>query len=434
MNNRYDRIIMKPPARLLLVVHLILATFATEAAEVSFSGFGTLGYARSDQPYAYQRDIDDGGTFMRDSVLAVQMDAKLTPQWGATVQAKLAAADDDDDRWQPTLSWAFLSWRPDNEWLLRFGKLRIPTYLNSENLDVGATFDYARLPVEMYSLAPTSDFTGVSFSKTWGLESGDLSLDGYWGTAQTDLRNYVRDGIPFVIPAGPNYGGVDIESMGLVLTYSGNNSTYRLGLHKAIAKNSNGAPSPIEPVWVTLGPGVGYYEFQPGLVPSRDEVDYSPIISLGADIDLGHDIRLAGELATRRANIATGLKTLGGYVSLRRNVGHWTPYVYYARLHSDDEMLDLYQAMDQNSVPPSVYYDAAIINASQHIFADYLKAYDQHTWAIGTSYNLSPTSKIKAEWARTHVGVASSLVDSPSGGLVSDQTINVLSLSYSFVF
>ena len=60
--------------------------------------------------------------------------------------------------------------------------------------------------------------------------------------------------------------------------------------------------------------------------------------------------------------------------------------------------------------------------------------YDQHSLAIGTSYSLSPTSKVKAEWMRVRIGKVSSLVDAPPGSNIRNQNINVISLSYSVVF
>ena len=132
------------------------------------SGFGTVGYARSDQPYTYQRFIDDNGTFWRDTVAGLQVDAKFADKFGATVQFKLAPASNNDNEYKGTVSWAFLSWRPTNDWLFRAGKQRIPLYLYSETVDVGVTYDFARLPTEMYSIISSNDFIGLSFSKTWG--------------------------------------------------------------------------------------------------------------------------------------------------------------------------------------------------------------------------------------------------------------------------
>ena len=56
--------------------------------------------------------------------------------------------------------------------------------------------------------------------------------------------------------------------------------------------------------------------------------------------------------------------------------------------------------------------------------------YDQYSIMIGTSYNLSPASKLKFEWMRTKIGQASALVD----GDVHHKSFNVLSMSYNFAF
>src|SRR5438132_5138563 len=58
--------------------------------DFSVSAFGTLGYALSDQSYTYQRFIDKSGTFMRDSLAGLQVDARFGDQFGATVQVKMA--------------------------------------------------------------------------------------------------------------------------------------------------------------------------------------------------------------------------------------------------------------------------------------------------------------------------------------------------------
>ena len=96
-------------------------------------------------------------------------------------------------------------------------------------------------------------------------------------------------------------------------------------------------------------------------------------------------------------------------------------------------MRDFYQSIDNQSVPAFIP-NSALINASQRAIADAMFVYDQNSWAIGTSYTLSPTQKIKAEWLRTHIGLTSSLVDVPSGSNGSNRNINVFSLSYSLTF
>ena len=66
--------------------------------------------------------------------------------------------------------------------------------------------------------------------------------------------------------------------------------------------------------------------------------------------------------------------------------------------------------------------------------ADIIVPYDQWTVALGSSYRLTPSALLKAEWSQVNTGVASSLVDAPSGGDSADKRINVFSLSYNFTF
>ena len=192
--------------------------FSASGFEANWSGFGTLGYAVSDQPYKYQRFIDDQGTFKRDSVLGVQMDAKLSPQWGATVQARLAPASDSDKQWEPSLAWAFVSWRPADDLLIRAGKLRLPFMINTENQEVGATYPFARLPVEVYSTAPSSDIVGLMVSKSWWMSTLEWGVDGYYGKINYPQRVHGRDMSPQGMVGGTWFEPIQLQGGGLVFS------------------------------------------------------------------------------------------------------------------------------------------------------------------------------------------------------------------------
>ncbi len=404
------------------------------AVDYSWSGYGTIGYVRSDQPYNTQRFINNRGTLARDSLLGLQLDAKFNSHWSATVQGQMSPADDDDNLWTPKLSWAFLSWRPTNDWLIRVGKSRLLGYLNSENIDVGWTFDYARLPIEVYSTAPSVDFTGISISKTWEQWEGDLSLEVFWGSTDTAARYSVRNTIPGYIDSGPLFIPIQMEAKGIVLSYQRLDNLYRISFYRPSAERNDGGEWVDRPVLVNPMPGISYYSFLPETqLPQRSRQDISTIF-VGADIGLSHNIRLATEYAKRSVKEASGgVNSSGGYVSLRRQTGRWTPYLYYAWLRSEDAALDLNRALNQTSVPAWIP-NAPLINASQHAAADLFLAYDQQTWALGASYVLTSKSKLKLEWARTYIGVGSNLVDAPPDSEISDQVINLFSLSYNFIF
>lgn len=355
---------------LLLALMLSLTTPPAMAADISWSGFGTIGYARSDQPYAYERFTDNQGTFKRDSIFGLQAVAGINHQWSATLQATLAPSASDDRQWGATLPWAFVSYRPSNDLLLRFGKLRIPMYLYSENMNVGASYTLIHLPTEVYSTSPTTNYSGASFSKTWTLETGDLSLDGYAGRTKTAFRlSATQQFVPF-----------HAQSAGLVLNLRHEEDIYRAGLLRAHIET-------------------------PGSSSLREF--NTNVFLLGADIGVSRDFRLIGEYARRYSiGMITYSNSQGAYLSLLRKIGPWTPYITAARLLSD-----------KSGRQSSPIYE------------------DQWSSALGMSYSLSSTSKIKGEWMRTHIGGGSTLVDAPAGiNSVSHLDINIVSLSYNFSF
>lgn len=410
---------------------MLAVSQGAQAVEWSASGFGTLGYNISDKPYNYQRFVDENGTFKRDTVLGGQLDLKLSSEWSATVQAKLAPSAHNDEDWSLTASWAFVSWRPDNDWLVRLGKQRVPMFLNSENLDVGQTYDFARLPFEMYGLSPTNDFKGLYVSRNWLPELGEVTLDLFTGETDLTSRAYLRD-------FGAVFMPVHTAVRGGVLTLKQDKATWRLGLHHTVTSRRDGQDLPSHYPYVAAG---GYYRVSNDPDPFATEaVGYTryivnDIITLGADVEVAPQWRLVSELVRNiQQRTENGSNTAGGYVAVLHKVEAFTPYVSYARLRSMGVSV---RAADRLNAAQSPAFDLIDprINAGQRAASDAILAYDQDTFAIGTSYALTAQSKLKAEWSRTRIGNRSATVDSPPGeDVIRRQRIHVLSLNYSFVF
>lgn len=401
----------------LLSLLAVLAVPA-HAVELTWSGFGTAGVAVSDKPYKYQRFIDNQGTFKRDSILGAQLDARLSQQWSATVQAKVAPSDHSDSDWQTSLAWAFISWRPSDDWLVRAGKIRLPMMLNTENHDVGSTFNVARLPQEVYSMSPLTDMVGLGVSKTWFGDSMDWVADAYAGRAKTYWRYYGREMTPDHSGPGSWFLSYDFESAGLVLTARSLDNVFRIGAHRVeVSREGAKIGRPI----VNTG---GIYRFGEG----GDDKVIVPLFTAGSSILLPAGVRMIGEYAWIKIDSSSeGLNRWGAYLSLSKRMGAWTPYVYYAVAKSKESALQKYERINNNVVP-------APYAASQKFMADIISPYDQSTVALGTSYRLTANSLLKAELSQVHTGVASSLLDAPSGSASGWQHVNVLSLSYNFTF
>lgn len=406
---------------------------------ILLSGFGTAGVAVSDKSYNYQRFVDHDGTLRRDSVFGVQLDAKLSNEFSITLQGKLAPSLRSDKDVTPALSWAFLSWRPSNDWLLRAGRLRIPLYMNSENMDVGTTFDFARLPAEVYTTAQTTDVDGLFLSKTWYADANEVTLAGYGGTTRTYYRWYRRDDIPSLLQSsGPYFVHVGQNAYGLVLTLQRGDDTYRISAHDTYTKIFDDQyDMRVSFPFVPVAPGEGYYQVSnqlPGPGVQMKSKIHALVYTAGADVQAGHGFRIIGEYVYRNVReVITGPDSMAGYIALLKQIKSWTPYVSVATLQSMPQTRRLYNNVNSNRIPN---YNAltAMLNASQRAGADGIMAFDQTTVALGTSYQISPNSKVKAECARTQTGDMSFFVDAPKGGESGGKVIHVFSLSYNFAF
>ena len=414
------------------------------AQDLSWSGFGTVGLAKSNREFTYQRYIDQRPGAERDTLFGAQADLRLNPQWSATVQLKLAPSLNQDNRWDLTPSWALVAWRPADDWLLRAGRMRAPLYLYSESMEVGQTYDMARMPTELYSLAPTTDIDGIALSKTWSLGSSgerELSADVISGSRDVSGRFWSRDGLPPDVQPGAQFKDILIKFNGLSLTLRQPDLVLRTSLHQVSTRLRSGSALPVRFPFVALpqlGPGVGYYQVNNSLPgPGVPEVGSirNTILSLGAEIGVGGGWRVAAEyVRNRQHDTELGSDTRGSYVALLRQVGDWTPYVSVAQLGSRAAGFDIYRQLT-NPTLPAFLPGAAQIGAAQRLAAESIWLADQRSLALGTSYALSPTIKLKGEWMRSWIGQSTRLIDTPAGSPTPhDTSVDVLSVNLNFAF
>jgi hypothetical protein len=401
------------------------------AVDFDWSGFATLGYAISDKPYRYQRVIDEEGSFARDSVLGGQLDIRLSPRLSATLQARLAPSTDSDSGWDPTLSWAFLAWRPLDDLMVRAGKLRVPYMLDTENHDVGVTYPYARLPTEVYATTPTSDIYGLMLSLSNWNALGEWTVDGYYGRIGSHQRIYLRSatGQP---EQRASYNPTRMQGGGVVFSLRHDEDLYRLGLHSIRTERRSGtitADFPFSPLPAPpYQPGEGFYDLSNA---PQTGSSITRMLTLGASIELPAAFRFSAEyVRLLNSRAVNGWNRWAAYAALSRRVGEWTPYIYLARMQSGSQVLKLYDAVIDNRL--SVAFPP--VDASQRAVADLLLAHDQGTLALGTSYRLSSNTLLKAEWAQTRTWRVSGFVDPLPGKDSADLRINVLSLSWNLTF
>jgi hypothetical protein len=431
--------------RLLLAtaLSLLCSLPARAAVDYSLSGFATLGWSRAQglQGGRYLRFIDEHGTLKADSVLAGQLDVRFTPAFSATVQLKLAPAADNDHGTRLTTAWAFVGWRPNNDWLLRAGRMRLPLYLNSEALDIGVAYDMARLPVEMYSVVPSNEFDGLSAAYTQAVPwmgGSEVSLDAYGGSVKTTARFWYRDGAPPALPAGAGFRDIELRLFGAVLSLRSDTTLLRLSVNDARTRPLDGSLLPVTVPFVQIAPGLGYYRVNEGLPgPPIESVERlrNIVSTVGLDHQMGSGWRATAELSrTRQLRTEAGSNTTGGYLAVSRDIDSFTPYVRFGRLRTHAQQMDLYRRLLAVQLPGFIP-GAGQINASQRAFAESIYVANQKSWALGTSWRSPWGGKLKLEWVQTHVGEVSRLLDTPPGqASLSDTRFSTWTVNYSLAF
>ena len=427
---RIQQIYCWRPARILAtLIFTTLGWSVATAADYALTGFGTAGYAVSDENFRYLRYINNGGTLKADSLIGLQGEVTFAPQWGATVQVVASAPRTRDDGYETQVRWAFASYRPNNEWLFRLGRLRPPVLINTQNAEVGVTFDQARLPVEVYSLSPVYDIDGAAFTRTWTLENSEINLDGYFGKSNIKQRTpYQRDATQTFIP--DQYFPEKVNFMGLVLTHASGPLLLRGGLHRATLKADEGRqfvddPSPVS---FPAPPPFGGILYVPGATTEKITVT---AVTIGADWHPGA-WKISAEFGRRSVSgTKMGPASNSGYVTVTRPTGKWAPYATFARLISTQDTRKYYQDLNSTPVPLGAQGPPLFLPSTYHgVFADAIYLYDQYSVMLGASYDLSATSKLKFEMMRTTVGIASAFID----GDVHHKSFHVFSMSYNFVF
>lgn len=185
------------------------------AEQFTINGFLTAGVVTTDSDGTYDdTEINDELCFHCDSLVGLQMNFALDEKSGITTQFLGKGGNDSFD---VGMEWAYFYFKPQSNLTLRAGRMRTPFYANSEFLDVGFAYPWARLPKEIYNIS-LSTFEGVDLNYRTAAGPVDLELQAYTGSAveRNTTFDYSLD-----------------KAMGVILKPSYGPLSVRLGYHQA---------------------------------------------------------------------------------------------------------------------------------------------------------------------------------------------------------
>lgn len=143
---------------------------AAEADEpkVTFGGFGSLGVSHSSMrlgDYTLDSTIPKGAglsedwSATNDSRIAGHLVAKFTPKVSAVLQ--VVEEYTAENSYKPEIEWANVKYAFTPDAYIRVGRIAVPTFLDSDNRDVGYTYVWIHPPVELYRQLAIAHSDGV---------------------------------------------------------------------------------------------------------------------------------------------------------------------------------------------------------------------------------------------------------------------------------
>jgi hypothetical protein len=135
---------------------------------VTFSGFSTLGVSHSSMYYGdYTLDstvpkgsgLSENWSAGNDTRIAGQMGVEFNPKVSAIFQ--VISEYHNPNTYHPEVEWANVKYAFTPDAFIRVGRIALPTFLNSDNRDVGYSYVWIHPPIELYRQLSITQSDGV---------------------------------------------------------------------------------------------------------------------------------------------------------------------------------------------------------------------------------------------------------------------------------
>jgi hypothetical protein len=380
---------------------------------VTFSGFGTLGAVRTDtdagryvtsllQPGGARRDWD----LRPDSLLAAQVNARLTRDIAGVVQAVMNRRAQDD--FIPHIEWAFLhdSLTPDLD--VRAGIMAVPIFMLSDSRLVGISFPWVRPPTALYSQAPITNFRGAELLYRKVVGDVAMTLQPYVGKAPTDVP----------VTAGTVRSHLDHMVGGAVSAEWGHWTLRTSYLQCDVTYPSANVMRYVSELRDAAGTLAGAAELADQIDANGKRLSFT---SAGASYDAGAWFFQA-EYGRRRSDTLVLARSHSWYGTLGYRFGNFITHATVSRTRVDS-------ATSQDVVPSAGSFAALATGLNSMLGSQDVA---QRTFALGLRWQFQPNADFKVQFDRVNLpGGAIGNFNAPRGFA---DSVNVYSAAVDVVF
>jgi len=286
---------------------------------LNFSGFGTLGLARTNTDSAdFIREAQAGGATTKisansDSNFGLQLTGTATPWLSATVQ--MLSKERTTSYMTTELEWAFVKVTPLEGLSLRAGRMALPVFAVSDSRNVGFANNWLRAPSEVYALAVMDRLNGADVTYSKSIGSSTFTVTALVGKSESPMTNTIA-------LIADNVHGLNLQ-------WETDGVTVRLG--QVRTKNH---------------------------VPALGVVDPYKFSGAGILVDRNNIVAQAEYVTRRSADAPAVVNANGWYVLGGYRLGSWVPYASYGSTKPKSPNAPFYLSNRQHTSALGARWDA----------------------------------------------------------------------------
>lgn len=411
-----------PTSRLIPAALLLYAGSALAAGSLSIEGFGTFGIVHSTQHSAdYTTEPwynPHGAGYSQnwspdvDSRFGLQLDATFNPKLSAVLQ--VVSELRYDNTYTPSVEWANVKYAFTPDSSMRFGRIVMATFLDSDYRKIGYAYPWLRPPLEVYNMMPVDYNDGMDATFRFHFGEATNTVKGFYGS--DNLKS----------PASAYYPRIAHNaargSWGVFDTFESGSATIRLA-YEQTTLTLDGVNSFFEQ-FRNFGPqGLAIY--------NQYNAYKVPTIFWGASAKYDPGKWFVMSEAGKSSLMPSFMgRQFAWYVSGGYRVKAFTPYAIYAKSKKLSATSD--PGLNLAAVPPFMQGYAAGLNAGLNGF---LAPISSSTVSLGMRWDFMSNVDLKLQFDHTRLDAGSpGLLINLQPGFVRGSAYNLFGAAVDWVF